>query len=142
VRGQPLARDYFGTQHLATEARGHTPPPGSFEPRAEGIKARAIRLKRIAGYRPHMLALFVYPANVHVPYENRSAMVLECGFQLRFLQLSPRQEVTARTLDIDWCSPQFRISGPRAAVIPAYALRPGAKAYSPNRWYGVPIQFA
>jgi hypothetical protein len=142
VPGQPLARDYFGTQHLATEVRGHTPPPGSADPRPEGIKAPAIRLKRLAGYRPHMLALFVFHHAIHILYENRSAMVLECDLQLRFLQLSPRQAVTVQTVDIDWCNPQFRISGPRAAVIPAHAPRPGAVAYSPNRWYKVPIQFA
>jgi RES domain len=140
--GQPLARDYFGTQNLATEVRGHTPPPGSPDPRPEGVKAPAIRLKRIAGYRPHMLALFVFPAAVHDLYENRSAMELQCNLQVRFLQLSPRQDVTALTVDIDWCNPQFCIGGPGAAVIPAYAPRPGAKAYRPNRWYKIPIQFA
>jgi hypothetical protein len=142
VRGQPLARDYFGTQNLATEVRGHTPPPGSADRRPEGVRAPAIRLKRIAGYRPHMLALFVFTPAVHVLYEHRSAMLLECDLQVRFLQLSPRQDVTARTVDIDWCNPQFRISGSGAAVIPAYAPRPSAIAYSPNRWYKVPIQFA
>jgi hypothetical protein len=142
LRGQPLARDYFDTQNLATEVRGHTPPPGSSDPRPEGVKAPAIRLKRIAGYRPHMLALFVFPPDVHDPYMNRSAMVLECDLQLRFLQPGGRQPVTPQTLDIDWCNPQFRISGPGAIVIPAYAARPGAIAYSPNRWYKVPIQFA
>jgi hypothetical protein len=89
-----------------------------------------------------MLALFVFHPTVHILYENRSAMVLECGLKLRFLQLSPRQAVTAQTVDIDWCNPQFRISGPGAAVIPAYAPRPGSIAYRPNRWYKVPIQFA
>ena len=110
--GQPLARDYFGTQNLATEVRGHTPPPGSSDPRPEGVKGPAIRLKRIVGYRPHMLALFVFPPAVHDPYEKRSAMVLECDLKLRFLQLSPRQPVTAQTVDIDWCNPQFRTVAP------------------------------
>jgi hypothetical protein len=142
VRGQPPARDYFGTQYLATDVRGHTPPPGSPDSRPEGVKAPAIRLRGIAGYRPHLLALFVFPPTVHVPYENRSARLLECHLQLRFLQLSPRQAVTAQTVDIDWCNPQFRISGPGAAVIPAYAARPGAIAYRTNRWYRVPIRFA
>jgi hypothetical protein len=142
VRGQPLARDYFGTQSLATDVRGHTPPPGSPDPRPEGVKAPAIRLRKTMGYRPHMLALFVFHHTVHSLYENRSAMVLECGLQLRFLQLSHRQAVTAQTVDIDWCNPQFRISGPGAAVIPVYVPRPGAIAYRPNRWYKIPIQFA
>jgi hypothetical protein len=142
LRGQPLARDYFGTQHLATEVRGHTPPPRSADPRPEGVRAPAIRLKRIAGYRPHMLALFVLHPAVHIPYEHRAVMVLESDLQLRFLQLSPRQAVTAQTVDIDWCNPQFRIGVPRVAVIPAYAPRPGAIACSPNRWYRVAIQFA
>ncbi len=142
VPGQPLARDYFGTQNLATEVRGYTPPPGSADPRPEGVRAPAIRLKRIAGYRPHMLAFFVFHPTVHTLYENRSEMVLECDLQLRFLQLSPRQEVTAQTVDIDWCNPPFRISGPGAEVIPAYAPRPGAIAYRPNHWYKLSIQFA
>lgn len=142
VRGQPLARDYFGTQNLATEVRGHTPPPGSPDPRPEGVKAPAVRLKRREGYRPHMLALFVFPPGVHDPYINRSAIVLECDLQLRFLQMRPRQPVTAQTVDIDWCNPQFHISGTRAAVIPPYAPRKGAITYTPNRWYRVPIQFA
>ena len=142
VPGQPLARDYLGTQNLATDVRGHTPPPGSPDPRPEGVKAPAIRLKRIKGYRPHMLALFIFPDVVHKPYVDRSVKVLECNLQLRFFQLSPHRDVTAQTVDIDWCNPQFRISGPGTAVMPAYAHRPDAREHSPNRWYKIPIQFA
>ena len=140
VPGQPLARDYFGTQRLANYVRGHTPPPGSADPRPEGVKAPAIRAKRMAHYRAHQLALFVFPEPVHVPYQNRSNLIMECDLEIQFLQMSPRQAVTVATIDIDWCRPQFQIRG--AGVIVPYAPRPKAKAYYPNRWYNVTIQFA
>jgi hypothetical protein len=140
--GQRPARDYFGTQDLAKDVRGLVPPPGSPAPRPEGIKAPAIRVKSVAGYRAHQLALFVFDPAVHQPYQNRSNLLLECDLEFRFLQSSPRQAVTAQTVDIDWYKPQFRISGAGAAVIPAYGPRPNAKAYSPNRWYNLTIQFA
>jgi RES domain-containing protein len=142
VPGQPLARDYFGTQDLATEIIGHTPPHGSPDPRPEGIKAPAIRIKRVANYRPHQLALFVFPAAVHVPYENRSNLLMQCELELRFLQLSPRRAVTMQTVDIDWCKPQFRIRGAGAAPIPAYLARPAARTYNPNKWYNFHVQYA
>jgi hypothetical protein len=138
--GQPLARDYLGTQDLAKDIRGHTPPPGSADPRPEGLKAPANRLKRMAHYQAHQLALFVFPAAVHVPYENRSNLIMEWDLELQFLQMNPRQPVTQATVYIDWGQPQFRISG--AGSIPAYTPRPGAKAYNPNRWYNIAIQYA
>ncbi len=144
-RGQPLARDYFGTQQLAKDITGYTPPPGSPNPRPEGIKAPAIRMKRTANYRPHQLALFVFPgapAAVHVPYENRSRLIMQCELQLRFLELSSRRAVTIQTVDIDWCKPQFRIRGAGAAPIPAYPGRPGATSYNPNTWHNVNVQYA
>ena len=140
--GQRPARDYFGTQDLAKDVRGFVPPPGSPDPRAEGIKAPALRLKRVVGYRAHQLALFVFDAAVHQPYPDRSNLILECDLEIQFLQSSPRQAVTAATADIDWCTPQFRISGPGAAVIPSYGPRPNAVNYSPNRWYNLDLQFA
>jgi hypothetical protein len=140
--GQPRARDYFGTQELAKDVRGHVPPAGSPDPRPEGVKAPAIRVMSVAGYHAHQLALFVLDPTVHQPYQNRSNLLLECDLEFRFLQRDPRQAVTAQTVDIDWCNPQFRITGAGAAVMPAYAQRPNAKAYSPNRWYNLAIQFA
>lgn len=142
VPGQPLARDYFGTQDLAKDIRGHVPPPGSLDPRPEGIKAPAIRVKNGPNYRAHQLALFVFPQDIHDPYENRSTLLMECNLQLRFLERNPRRAVTIATADIDWCRPQFRIVGPGAGSIPAYAPRPGSRAYQPNRWYNVEIKFA
>ena len=88
-------------------------------PRPEGIKAPAIRMKRTANYRPHQLALFVFPgapAAVHVPYENRSRLIMQCELQLRFLELISRRAVTIQTVDIDWCKPQFRIRGAGVAL--------------------------
>ena len=140
--GQPRARDYFGTQDLAKDVRGHVPPGGSSDPRPEGIKAPAIRVKSVAGYRAHQLALFVLDAAVHLPYENRSNLLSEWDLEFRFLQSRPRQAVTAQTMDIDWHNPQFRISGAGAAVIPAYGARPHATPYRPNRWYNLAIQFS
>ena len=142
VPGQPLARDYFGTQDLAKDVRGHTPPPGAPDRRPEGIKAPAIRVRRLPNYRPHQLALFVFHPAVHVPYDNRSTMLLKCELQIQFLQSSPRQAVTTQTIDIDWHRPRFRLGGPGAAIIPAYAPRPGARSYRSNRWYDLGIQFA
>ena len=141
VPGQPLARDYFGTQDLAKDVRGHVPPPGSADRRPEGIKAPAIRVKRTSNYRAHQLALFVFPAGIHQSYEGRANMILECDLEFQFLQLTPRQAVTAQTVDIDWCKPKFRISGAGTAIVPAYGPRPVAKAYSPNRWYDIQLQF-
>src|SRR5437868_1933428 len=63
--GQRPARDYFGTQDLAKDVRGLMPPAGSPDPRPEGVKAPAIRVKRVARYRAHQLALFVFDAAVH-----------------------------------------------------------------------------
>jgi len=140
VPGQPMARDYLGTQDLAKDVRGHTPPPGSADPRPEGVKAPAIRVKRLPNYQAHQLALFVFPPAVHVPYENRSIMIMEWDLALQFFQMNPRQPVTQATVEIDWGKPQFRISG--AGGIPAYTPRPGARAYSPNRWYNLDIQYA
>jgi hypothetical protein len=142
VPGQPLARDYFGTQRLAKYVRGHIPPHGSPYPRPEGVKAPAIRLKRFSAYRPHQFALFVFSPAVHQPYDARSRLVTECELQLRFQQLNPRGPVTVQTVEIDWCAPQFRMSGGGAAVVPAFALRPGAIPFNPNRWYNCPIRFA
>jgi len=142
VPGQPRARDYIGTQDLAKDVRGHVPPAGSLDLRPEGIRAPAIRVKRVPGYQAHQLALFVYPAEIHQPYEDRSDLIMECRLDLRFQQLNPRGPVTVQTVHIDWCRPQFRLSGGGAAVIPAYAPRPGAKAYNPKRWYNLNVQFA
>lgn len=142
IPGQPRSRDYLGTQSLATDIIGYTPPPGSPHPRPEGIKAPAIRMKRMTNYRPHQLALFVFPPAVHVPYENRSNLIMQCELQLRFLQLSPRQAVTIQTVDIDWCKPQFRIRGTGAAPIPAYVARRGSVMFNPKTWYNVNIQYA
>jgi hypothetical protein len=140
--GQPRARDYFGTQELAKDIIGYTPPPSSLDLRPEGIKAPAIRMKRMANYRPHQLALFVFPPAVHIPYEIRSNMIMQCELQLRFLQLSPRRAVTLQTVDIDWCKPQFRIGGAGAVPVPAFMARPGAITYNPNRWYSIDIRYA
>ena len=67
-------------------------------------------------------------------------MIMEWDLDLQFLQMNPRQPVTQATVDIDWGKPQFRISG--AGGIPAYTPRPGARAYSSNRWYNLDIQYA
>lgn len=134
----PLAA---GTRPLADDVRGHVPPPGSADPRPEGVKAPAIRVRPVAAYRAHQLALFVLDPAVHQPYRERSNLLLECNLEFQFLQRSPRQAVTAQTVDIDWCNPQFRISGAGATVLPAYGPRPNAKAYSPNRWYNLAIEF-
>jgi hypothetical protein len=142
VPGQPLARDYFGTQDLAKDIRGHVPPRGSPDPRPEGVKAPAIRVKSIPNYRAHQLCLFAFPPAVHVPYENRSILLMECSLELQFLEMNPRRPVTIATLDIDWCRPQFRITGPGAGNIPIYAPRPGSRDYHPNRWYNLEIKFA
>ena len=141
VPGQPLARDYFGTQDLAKDVRGHTPPPGSADPRLEGIKAPALRVKRVAGYSAHQLALFVFPATVHQPYEDRAKMILECDLELQFLELGTQQAVTAASAEIDWCKPRFRLGGAGADVPPCLA-RPGAKSYRRNRWYAIEPRFA
>lgn len=141
IPGQPRARDYFGTQELANEVRGHVPPPGSY-PRPEGVKAPAIRVKRVPNYQAHMLALFVSPPPVHQPFELRSVKLLEFDLKIEFLQRSPRLPATSHTVDVDWCKPRFRLSGHGADVIPAYAARPRSKAYSRNRWYNLAIQFA
>jgi hypothetical protein len=141
IPGQPLARDYLGTQDLAKDVRGHVPPSGSVDRRPEGIKAPAIRLKRVPGYRPHMLALFVLHPAVHTPYENRATQILECDLELQFLELGSRHPVTPQTIDIDWCTPQFRLSGSTAATIPPYSGRPGAASFAPNQWYDIEIQF-
>jgi RES domain len=140
--GQHLARDYFGTQDLAKDVRGLVPPAGSPDARPEGVKAPAIRAKRVAGYRAHQLALFVFDARVHQPYQGRSNLVMGCDLQFRFLQSGTRAAVTPQAVDIDWCRPQFRLGGAAAAVIPAYGPRPNARAYSPNRWYNLDLQFA
>ena len=141
LSGQHPARDYFGTQDLAKDVRGLMPPAGSPNRRPEGVRAPAIRVKRVAGYRAHQLALFVFDAAVHQPYQDRSNLVMKCDLEFRFLQSGNRQEVTALTVDIDWCRPQFRISGAAAAVVPAYGPRPKARAYSPNRWYNLDLKF-
>jgi hypothetical protein len=60
LAGQRPSRDYLGTQDLAKDVRGLVPPSGSPLRRPEGIKAPAIRVKRVAGYRVHQLALFVF----------------------------------------------------------------------------------
>jgi hypothetical protein len=140
--GQRPARDYFGTQDLAKDVRGQVPPAGSTSPRPEGVKAPAIRVKRVAGYRAHQLALFVFDAAVHQPYQARSNLVMACELEFRFLESSTRQAVTALTVDIDWSRPQFRISGKAASFIPAYGPRPNARAYSPKRWYNLDLKFA
>lgn len=140
--GQRPARDYFGTQDLAKDVRGLVPPAGSPDPRPEGVKAPAIRVKRVPGYRAHSLALFIFDAAVHQPFQNRSNLILECDLEFQFLQSSPRQAVTALTVEIDWCKPQFRISGAGASVIPAFGPRPNAKRYHSNRWYNLDLQFA
>ncbi|MBI3409066.1 MAG: RES family NAD+ phosphorylase [Planctomycetes bacterium] len=142
--GQHPARDYLGTQHLASDVRGLVPPPGSADPRPEGVKAPAIRIKPVAGYRAHQLALFVFDpaANVNQPYQNRANLLMECDLEFQFLRSDTRGPVTAQTVDIDWRKPRFRISGPGAVAIPAYAPRPNAKAYSPNRWYNLELCFA
>lgn len=140
VPGQPRARDYFGTQNLADDVRGHLPPPGSPDPRPEGIKAPAIRVKPLAGYHAHQLALFVFDPAVQQPYPQRSKLLQDWILEFRFLQRTPRRAVTVSTVDIDYCSPQFRISGANASI-PAYRPRPHAKMYSPNRWYNLAIQF-
>jgi hypothetical protein len=132
------ARDYFGTQDLAKDVRGLIPPAGSPDPRPEGVKAPAIRVKRVAGYRAHQLALFVFDPAVHQRYRDRSILVMQCDLEFRFLEYSTRQAVTSLTLEIDWCSPQFRISGAAAAVIPAYGLR---REYRLNRWYNLDLQY-
>ncbi|HET6883900.1 MAG TPA: RES family NAD+ phosphorylase [Pirellulales bacterium] len=142
VPGQRPARDYFGTQDLAKDVRGHVPPPGSPDPRPEGIKAPAIRVKRAAGYRAHQLALFVFDPAVHQPYQNRSQMLMECDLEFQFLESGSRNAVTAQTVYIDWHKPQFRLSGAGAAVIPAFTLRPKSRVYRPNMWYDLDLQFA
>jgi hypothetical protein len=142
VPGQPLARDYFGTQDLAKDIRGHVPPPGSPDARPEGIKAPAIRVKSMPTYRAHQLGLFVFPPAVHVPYENRSMLLMELSLEIQFLQIGSRKSVTIATVDIDWCKPRFRVAGAAEGNIPIYAPRPGSKLYRPNRWYNIGIKFA
>ncbi|MEK6238684.1 MAG: hypothetical protein N2C14_28525, partial [Planctomycetales bacterium] len=140
--GQSLARDYFGTQRLAKTVQGHLFSDGSPNSRPEGIKAPAIRVKRIARYQAHQLALFVLPPSIHIQYEDRATLIMECDLELQFLQRSDRKAVTSATVDIDWCKPQFRISGAGASVVPQYPSRPRSKPYDPNRWYDIDIQFA
>jgi RES domain-containing protein len=142
LQGQRPARDYFGTQDLAKDVRGLVPPTGSTYRRPEGIKAPAIRGRIVPGYRAHQLALLVFDRAVHQPYPDRSAMLLECALELRFLQSNPRGPVTPQTAHIDWSKPQFRLSGSGAAAIPAFGPRPNAVGYSPHRWYNLAIRFA
>ncbi|OGV39511.1 MAG: hypothetical protein A2X48_12810 [Lentisphaerae bacterium GWF2_49_21] len=134
-RGEPLERDYWGTQHIADDIRKYMPPGR----RIEGIKAPAIRLKRQPNYRAHQLALFVFPTD---PYDSRSTRIMECELKIRFLQSKPRQLVTSSTADIDWHKPQFSICGTGASTIPAYPGNPRSSDKLPNRWYNISIQFA
>ncbi len=138
--GLQMARDYIGTQSLANDVRAFMPALPDHRP--EGVKAPAVRVKRVAAYRPHQLALFVFDAEVHQQYDDRSNLLMECELEFQFYQTSPRRAVTSRTMDIDWCKPKFRISGTGATVIPAFGPRPNARAYHPNRWYTIEIQFA
>lgn len=139
--GQHPARDYWGTQDLAREVRDFA-SAGSPEPRPEGIRAPALRVKRAPGYRARQLALFVPDATVHQPYQDRSSVIAEYDLEIQFLQADSRLPVNNQTVDIDWCMPQFRVGGAGVVAIPAYAQRPNAIDYSPNTWHDLEIQFA
>ncbi len=139
--GRSLARDYLGTQELANEVRAFIPPRGSPDPRPEGLRAPAVRSMKVGRYRPHQLALFVIHPDVHDLYENRSERLIECDVQIEFMGSPTRRSVTARTVEIDWQRPRFRLAGPDAAIVPAYLPRPKSRPLQPNRWYDLDIRF-
>jgi hypothetical protein len=69
-------------------------------------------------------------------------LLMELSLEVQFLQIGSRKSVTITTVDIDWCKPQFRVTGAGAGNIPIYAPRPGSKPYRPKRWYNIGIKFA
>lgn len=136
----PTSRNYQGTRELADAVRDFKLPEGSPVSRPEGVRAPAIRLARTQGYRPRQLALFVYPPELHIPYEQRSRCHFACDLELEFLDLAMRSAVSSAPGDIDWSKPRFRFLQLQERI-PPFLLRHEATEFLSDQWYDVTISF-
>jgi len=134
------SREYTRTQELADDVRAHIPPPGSPDPRPEGVKAPSIGTPRKGPFQPHQLSLFVREMNGIVPYDQRSILIGKCRIEFEFLAAAPvAGSANYHSIVIDWKRPRFRIApipgAPSVSPIPAFPTRPGSKVIHLNRWY-------
>jgi hypothetical protein len=140
------SREYAGTQALADEVRSYAPPPSAPHPRPEGLKAPSIRAPRSGAFQPSQLCLFVRDIPGCEPYEHRATLVAKMRLQFQFLEKAPGDKpVNYDSVVIDWSRPRFRLSEiagePLLSPVPAFAARPKAKDYRPNRWYRIGINY-
>lgn len=137
------SRVYSGTQAVADDVRTYAPPPGSGQPKPEGLKAPSVRTPYAAGFQPHQLALFVRDMPGSVPFDQRSQLVAKMKIEFEFFTHSPIASVTYQHARINWSAPKFRVTAipgePSLSPIPAYQGRPNARTYSLNRWYRIGI---
>jgi hypothetical protein len=139
------SRDYNGTQDVADSVRTHTPPAGSGEPRPEGMKIPSVRTPWVGGFQPHHLSLFVMNTVVAVPFSQRSTLVAKMKIGFEFQTHSPARSVTYQSPRINWSAPRFKVTAiqgePSLSLIPAFAGRPKARAFSLSRWYRIGVVF-
>ncbi len=134
------SREYARTQELADDVRSYVPPPGSPDPRPEGVKAPSIRTPRKGPFQPQQLCLFVRDMAGIVPYDQRSNLIAKLRIEYEFLALTPvAGSANYHSIVIDWIRPKFRITPiagePSISPIPAFPGRPGGKGVRLNRWY-------
>src|SRR5579884_3557225 len=105
------SREYTRTQELADDVRAYIPPPGSPDPRPEGVKAPSIRTPWGDPFQPYQLCLFVREMEGIVPYDRRSVLIAKLRIEFEFLAVTPvAGSADYHSVVIDWLRPRFRIT--------------------------------
>jgi len=127
----PTSQDYHRTAMLADLIRHPNPQ----HPGIGGILAPSVRTAAPPGYVPQQQIFFV----PHNTLALRGKRIRRWTLTLEFGDTAG-QSVTARTRDIDWSRPWFRLGGAQVPV-PAYRNRPQAQPYAVGNWYQIDIRF-
>jgi RES domain len=100
---------YAATQQLADDIRGLIPPPGSTDPRPEGLRAPSVRTPISGNVQPCQFALFVSDPALLVPFEHRATLLEKWNLSFEFLEADSHLPVSFNSKSIDWQRPQYRL---------------------------------
>jgi RES domain len=129
----PSAENYHRTAMLADQIRSYPAPNDAV---AQGILAPSVRTPTLGAYVPRQYVFFVPPGVISIP----GTQVRRWNVTLEFRDLHS-QTVTAKTREIDWPRPWFRLGGSRRPV-PAFGQRPHSHPFDPGTWYQIEVRFA